>query len=415
MKLLLINSDLAKNRGDRAIAEGIIMLAKERFPTADITGISQQPERDSRWFGIQFLNMNFQSLNPIDFIRLAREAKRSDIILWGGGEILKDYTNKVALWYWVLKISLLSLVNKNIYGAYQGIGPTKSAFSKKLIAFVVNRTKLFIVRDDESRQKLLSWGVDASKVLASSDPAVLPKPNPISDELYAKIETNMHIPRDFFTDFICIGPREWFHYKPGGIIPFKYKKKLYRLLGKSLTKDSPEHDRYIAQLSKLVATLADTYQTNILLTPMHMEESDSELCHLLRDKSGKLDQIRVLDNDAFSARELRSIVGSAKSMIGFRLHSNIIGISAGVPSANIYYVDKGRVFFDQINQSHYALPIETVLKDDFLQKFMQLFNELHANRETVRTEITDSTDVLRRDVRKTFMTAFPTTEKPHEN
>src|SRR5690606_7403131 len=98
MKVLLINSDLAKNRGDRAIAEGNIDLIKARFPKAKITGLSQEPKRDKRWFGIDFLDMNFQSLSPVDMVRLMREARRSDIVLWGGGEILKDYTNKTALW-----------------------------------------------------------------------------------------------------------------------------------------------------------------------------------------------------------------------------------------------------------------------------------------------------------------------------
>lgn len=412
MKILLINSDLAKNRGDRAIAEGIIMLAKQRFPEATITGISQQPERDSQWFGIDFLNMNFQSLNPLDFLRLARAARSSDIVLWGGGEILKDYTNKAALWYWVLKICALSVANKNIYGAYQGIGPTKSAFSRRLIAFVAGRTKKFIVRDDESRQKLIDWGAPATKIIASSDPAVLPVPDRITPELYEKLHAEAGITEDFMANVICIGPRDWFHYTPGGLIPFKYKRKLLALAGKSADTNSPRHDTYVRHLSELLDHLLQNYDANILLTPMHMEESDSALAHLLRDKSGELSRVKVLDSDVFSAQELRSIIGAATAMVGFRLHSNIIGISSGVPSINIYYVDKGRVFFDQIGQSHYALPIETVLEDDFVARFAHLFAELYAGREDVRQHITASTETLRAHVRAAFAETFP--ESPHQ-
>ena len=54
MKVLLINSDLAKNRGDRAIAEGNIELIRRRWPEAKITGLSEQAARDRAWYGIDF-------------------------------------------------------------------------------------------------------------------------------------------------------------------------------------------------------------------------------------------------------------------------------------------------------------------------------------------------------------------------
>ncbi|WP_317698669.1 polysaccharide pyruvyl transferase family protein [Aeromicrobium sp. REDSEA-S32_B7] len=107
-RILLMNSDLAANRGDRAIAEGIVALVRSRDPEARITGISQYPERDGRWYDIDVLDMDFQSLSPFAWLRLLREARRHDVVLWGGGEILKDYTNKAALWYWVVKMTMLS-------------------------------------------------------------------------------------------------------------------------------------------------------------------------------------------------------------------------------------------------------------------------------------------------------------------
>ena len=206
---------------------------------------------------------------------------------------------------------------------------------------------------------------------------------------------------------ICIGPRDWFHYKPGGIIPFKYKKKFYKLIGKTRTSDTEKHQTYIAHLSELVRQLLANYDANILLVPMHMEESDSELCQLLRDKSGDTQRVRVLDDDSFSASELRSVVGTAKAMVGFRLNSNIIGISAGVPSMNIYYVDKGRVFFDQINQQHYAQPIESTLEDQFVNDFMKKFAILFENRDIIHEEISASTELLRQSVRSAIYEAFP--------
>jgi len=406
LKALLINSDLAKNRGDRAIAEGNIELIKQQFPGIHITGISQHPSRDKKWFGVDFLNMDFQSLSPVAFIRLCQVARKSDMVFWGGGEILKDYTNKAALWYWVMKVTLLSFANNNLYGAYQGIGPTKSAFSKKLIVFVVNRCKAFIVRDKESYEKLIDWGAPADKLRYASDPAVLPKPAQFTNTLRKKLKKQYDIDDAFLNDFICIGPRDWFHYKPGGIIPFKYKQRLYGLFRKTINTSSKKHTLYMQQLSAMISELTKRYNTHVLLVPMHMDESDSDLCRLLKDHSVNPNVVRILDKDELSPAELRTAISQAKAMVGFRLHSNIIGISAGVPSINIYYVDKGRVFFDQIKQQTFAKPIESVLSKDFVATFMELFDDLFTKRLAIKKDINKATQTLRKSVTVTFQKVF---------
>lgn len=407
-RILLINSDLAKNRGDRAIAEGNILLIKERFPNATITGISHEPQRDRQWYGIDFIDMHFQSVHPIELLRLCRLARSQDIVLWGGGEILKDYTNKAALWYWVLKISFIRLFNKNIYGMYQGIGPTRSAFSRKLIVYIVNRMEHFIVRDQESRDKLIEWGASASKVTAASDPAVLPSPQAINNDLQEKLRRDYDIDSAFLDNFVCIGPRDWFHYKTSGILPFKYKKKLAMLLGKQTdTTPSPENRAYHRQLHALTRHITEDLGLNVLFVPMHMEESDVQLCNELKAESSQPGSIRVLANDTLSPIELRDTMSTAKLMIGFRLHSNIIAVSSGVPSLNIYYVDKGRVFFDQIKQSKFALPIESVLRPDFGVVTHNLIQQLLKNQSAHRSAISSQTKILRQDIRHAFNKAFP--------
>ncbi len=407
-RILLINSDLAKNRGDRAIAEGNILLIKERFPNAIITGISHEPERDKQWYGIDFIDMHFQSIHPLELLRLCRFARTQDIILWGGGEILKDYTNKAALWYWVLKISIVRLFNSNIYGMYQGIGPTNAASSRWLIVHIVNRMKHFIVRDQESRDKLIEWGAKSNKVTAASDPAVLPSPISLSKQLLHKLHQDHDIDSEFLGNFVCIGPRDWFHYKTSGILPFKYKKKLAKLIGKQANAaPGPENSAYHTQLSELIAHITHDLGHNVLLVPMHMEESDVELCNELKRKSAQPDSIRVLAKDTLSPSELRDTMSAAKLMIGFRLHSNIIAVSSGVPSLNIYYVDKGRVFFDQIKQSKFALPIESTLTPDFITTTEALIKQLLDGQSAHRNAISAQTKRLRGVIHGAFAQIFP--------
>lgn len=406
-QVLLINSDLAANRGDRAIAEGNIELIKQQFPDAHIIGLSEFPERDRWWYGIDFVNMNFQSLSPLAFIRLIRIARSSDVVFWGGGEILKDYTNKAALWYWTFKITLLSRFNPNIYGAFQGIGPTKSAGSRRLITRVVDRCKMFIVRDQESAAKLIEWGAEPSKIRAASDPAILPSADPVGITLRRKLESSYDIDEHFLTNYICIGPRDWFHYTPGGIIPFKYKRKLFGLVGRSPKSNNTRHRLYVTQLKKLVSTIASEHpDLNILFVPMHMGESDSALCRKLANSIHAAGRVRVLDSDNLSPSELRSIVGGSRAMIGFRLHSTIIGTSAGVPSINLYYVDKGRVYFDQIGQSAYALPIECSLDANFVTDMTRMLDKLLTTHDDTSRNISKAITRLQQQTSAAFEELF---------
>ncbi len=380
MKILLINSDLAKNRGDRAITEGVIELIKSNYPDARITGLSECPDRDKDWFGIQFIKMDSQSLNPFDFIKLLKYVKNSDLILWGGGEILKDYTNKLSLWYWGTKIFIISLFNKNIFGFFQGIGPTQSSLSKNIIVFTVNRCKSFVVRDNESKDKLIKWGVSESRVIAAADPALIPKAKPVTKTFKEKLKNKASIDDSFLRDFICVAPRPWFHYKTGGLLPFKYKQPFLRIFKKKQV-ENLQFNLYKKRLAQMVDYLLQSTDHNILLLPMHMAEDDSKMCRDLKKSSKEPSRIQILDSDVFSPSETRTLLSMAKLMVGFRLHSNIIAISSLVSSINIYYVDKGRVFFDQIKQSRFCLPIEDVLKGDFIQKFDKLRLDLDYDRD----------------------------------
>lgn len=387
MKILLVNSDLAKNRGDRAIAEGIIALVRHHLPGATITGVSEQAERDTQWFGIRFLPMDALSLNPLDWIRLLVEARRSDLVLWGGGELLKDYTNKAALWYWAVKVALLRIVNRNIVGVYQGIGPTYSERSRRSIAWTVGRTRLFIAREAESAQRLRDWGADVP-IHASSDPAVIPPASPES----ADADT-------FFDDFVAIGPRRWFHYERGGLLPFRYRRK----------SPGEEYTRYVTSLVSIIDTEIGAGR-NVLLVPMHMGagEGDVSLCAELRGACKDPGRVRILDSDDVSPSALRGIISRARHFVGIRLHSTILALSAGVPAITYYYVDKGRQFFDQVGMNDFARPIETMLEPDFADRHRELVGRLEEEHSTVSRVLTERIDALRDDVMTSFRRVYDT-------
>lgn len=384
MKVLILNSDLSKNRGDRAIAEGLIELIRAKFDDVTITGLSETADRDAAWFGVQFLSMDANTVNPLQWLRLAWHVSRSDLVLWGGGEILKDYTNKLALWYWAVKITWLRLFNRRIVGAFQGIGPTYGKSSRRLVAYCVNRCRRFALRDAESVTKLIDWGVDSTRLIASTDPAVCVRQTDKTDDSALTTEER--------EDFIAIAPRNWFHYQPGGILPHRMRS--------TNTGNTADNVLYRQRIGELIQ-LAGEHARHVVLVPMHMRE-DVDFCNALAASVDSDLNVTVLGEDVLSPSALRQLLSQARAMIGFRLHATIIATSVNVPSLNVYYVDKGRLYFEQIEQSRFAFDIETLLDDQRFDDVKRAFGKLLAESATVRAALTPRTKALQDDLTAAF-------------
>ena len=104
---------------------------------------------------------------------------------------------------------------------------------------------------------------------------------------------------------------------------------------------------------------------NVLLVPMHIDQ-DVSFCEGLRAQMKSPGAARVLAADVLSPLEVRELIRRAKMMIAFRLHAGIVATAAGVPTLTYYYVDKGRVYGDQVGMSAFTRPIEAMVTDDAL-------------------------------------------------
>ncbi|MEO1529566.1 MAG: polysaccharide pyruvyl transferase family protein [Planctomycetota bacterium] len=390
--IFVVNSDLGKNRGDRCIAEGVIALIRKRYPSARIVAVSEHAKRDSKWFDVDFLESDVTTLNPIKWLKMAREAARSDAVYWGGGELLKDYTNSIGLWYWCVLILWLRLFNRNLYGIGQGIGRTSGRFNRWFIAFVVRRTRKFSVRDHESYEKLVEWDVPRDQLVASSDPAILLKA-PLVASPHSAVQSG-HLDESFLREFVVIAPRNWFHYQTGGLIPYRFKQRWF---GK---RPDPRSERYADSLRSVIRTVTSKFG-NVLLVPMHMGE-DVRFCDELVGSLPEDDRLRVLRQDSVSPSELRSLFARARFTIGFRLHATIVATSGNTPALTFYYADKGRLFFEQLEQQENSFPIESLLEDDFESRFKMTLESFVGRNDEIKEKLGFTLEELRRTVEHGF-------------
>jgi polysaccharide pyruvyl transferase WcaK-like protein len=384
LRILIHNSDSPKNRGDRAILVGLIELVRRRWPDAEIWSLSQFDERDSEWFGIRFLRQSPYSTRLGEWIALLRFARSADIILWGGGEIMKDYTNRLGLVYWWVKLTALSLVNRNIVGAFQGIGPTSAASSKRVIRRTVGRTRAFITRDEESKTKLLDWGT-RTPIVASFDPAVMGTPSVFDAQLEARLVETSNIDAAFLRGSIGFGLRRWFHYKQAGFLPAKYR----RGYDGGADSDSPELTTYRARVAELADRLVERHDAGIVFFPMHMDasEGDAEFAESVIALMKHGDRTRILASDTFSSNDYAGVMSQVRFFVASRLHSAILATMANVPSFVLYYVDKGRLYFEQIGMQRYSAPIASILETGAVDSLVDSLDRLVAEADDVRSEL----------------------------
>lgn len=369
--------------------QGLIALIKDLEPNAEITSLSQFARRDEEWFGIRFLPFSPYSTSPIDYLKLLKAARMADVILWGGGELLKDYTNKLSLFYWALKMFGVRLVNRRVIGAFQGIGPTAAKVSKWAIKTAVHQCRVFLVRDAESKEKLASWGV-RTKIVASFDPAVY-----ISHQSSAE-------------NYIGLGLRRWFHYRPSGWLPAKY-----RFWKPKNSEISQAEKTYIAELVEFADWLVDSYGVQIKFIPMHMSKSedDAGFAEQIRAAMRHGDQAQILSSDDLSPTELLNQIGSCRVFVASRLHSAILATVASVPSICLYYVDKGRLFFEQVGLSRFSRSIDIMTTVGSHNELKSLTERLLAELSEVSGQQQRSLAEMRKVLREDLAAALAEVQK----
>jgi polysaccharide pyruvyl transferase WcaK-like protein len=399
VKVLIHNSDSPDNRGDRAILAGVIELARSQWPGSEIWSLSTHPERDEAWFGIRFAKQSPYSTNPVDWLRLRALARSSDVVLWGGGEIMKDYTNRLGLVYWYVKIVMLSQVNRNVIGAFQGIGPTSAESSKRLIRRTVDRTRTFFVRDQESRDKLLAWGA-RTPVIASFDPAVLLEPAIWDASLEARFLGATGFTSERLSRAVGFGVRKWFHYAKGGLVPVKFRFWQRR----SADDTTPEFETYVTHLAELADRIIERDDCDIVFFPMHIHpsEGDAEFARVVIARMRNPGRTVVIETDEFSPGEFTAAMGRLRFFVASRLHSAILATLAEVPSLVLYYVDKGRLYFEQLGMQRWSQPIEKMLDADAVDVLLASLTDLERDGVTVRAELGGRTAQMGTQIRQQF-------------
>ncbi|MEM5276894.1 polysaccharide pyruvyl transferase family protein [Cupriavidus taiwanensis] len=259
--------------------------------------------------------------------RWQQQLADADMVVVGGGQLLCDVDLNFPLKLYLLarclgqdaKVALVSV----------GVAAGWSRLGRYLVSrfFALAAPQFVSVRDESSRRNIVGLGAGEP-----CDVAIIPDPAILSSALYAE-----HGLEKRWDVGICVSDVESLH----------YNADLAALSAQS------EQGAGLGMFVELVRKLRQGGQRVVLFT--NGAEEDNLAAATVRSRLGA----EVADGVDYmlpaSPAALASIIAGCHSMVGHRMHANIIAFSFGVPSVGIVWDTKVASFFKLSGRGDFAV------------------------------------------------------------
>ncbi len=157
------------NFGDDAIFALLVNYLKNKG--LKVSALTSNPAKTAK-------NYNVNTYKYKDFKEVFNAIKSTDVLISGGGSLLQNKTSAGSLLYYLGIIFLAKLLRKKVIIFAQGIGPIKGKFFNSLTKSVLKMADLVTVRDRNSQNLLLKWGVKSKTMVDPVWSLELPPYNP---------------------------------------------------------------------------------------------------------------------------------------------------------------------------------------------------------------------------------------------
>ncbi len=294
------------NAGDEAMLNAIVDSIRDIEPTANITVISGNPSETSK-------KHNLQAVGTFAMFPIMSALMKADLLISGGGSLLQDATSIRNTYYYLSIMSMAKMLGKKVMLYAQGIGPLYNNSTRRAVAKVLKHVDYITVRDEISKEELLSLGITNVPIQVTAD-AVLAMHDPdlsIGENILSQYAMDLTKKR------IGIAVRSW----------------------KSDT-------AYRSELAKALTKLKERDKVEAIFIPMSHPEDTEEakaICALM-PQSG------VVLEGPFNTTELLALSGSIDVMIGIRLHALVFSSLLKKPVIGISYDPKIISFLQMIGQ-----------------------------------------------------------------
>ena len=303
------------NLGDEAILEQLLSEVKAaNVADNDIVVLSSQPELTSKQFSVRSINR----WNLTEIIGLLPQTK---LFISGGGGLFQDSQSIKSIIYYGGLIAAARTLGSKILIYAQGIGPLKQTISQNLTKQFWQLAQQISVRDENSYQQLVNWGLE-KKSVKTADPVWALRPSAL----------------------------------PQAISELLPKKNIIKptLIGISLRTGTGFCDAHRQELVKILEENLDS-SVMLLMLPLQ-DEQDRPILTAFAEQWLNKKQIIWLPSDLkLLPSQWLSLIGSLDMIIGMRLHSLIMSLASSKPVIGISYDPKVEIVLQQFKQPNLTL------------------------------------------------------------
>jgi len=157
------------NNGDEAVLHAVLQSLRQAGEKQNVAicpiVLSVNPRATEQMHGVR-------AISRMNLLNIARELRRSDGLVSGGGSLLQDITGRMTIPYYLSIIKLAQWFGKPTFIYSQGVGPISTKSFYPFIKYIYNRSEYVSVRDQESGELLREIGIAPEHIDAVSDPVM---------------------------------------------------------------------------------------------------------------------------------------------------------------------------------------------------------------------------------------------------
>lgn len=350
------------NAGDEALLSALVSDLYREVKGAELTVLSRDPAETSRTHGVKAIDR----FHPASVLGLLR---KTDLFISGGGTLLQDKTSLRSIVYYSSLALAAARIGARVMLYASGLGPLESRLGRYLARRVILRADAVTLRDNLSRQKLDQLFGETglppeleSKVRITADPAFgLPPVSPMRvKEMMAQEGLT-----EFSQRILFVSLRPW-----------------------------EGETRLVEAVSGALSDVGEKASLKPVFLPMQHPD-DLPLAHRVASMIGSGSHVITR---RYAPQEVIGLLGQGRAVVGMRLHSLIMAVTAGIPCIGLIYDPKISGFLEDLGMPSAGM-VQELARPALRQAIIDFLDSLETYRGRIRSQLGVLRELARENAR----------------